>query len=349
MKPSFLPQTAPKDEIVLIVTASSDAHRRFYPSPFPLPPSTLFFALTLLLAFLFLAPPAEAATATGVSAESWWVWPLALFVVCFLLGIVSVPAGVGGGVLFVPVVSGFFPFHMDFVRAAGLLVALASALSAGPTLLRCGLADLRLALPAALLASTSSVVGALVGLAMSASLVQTALGVTILGIVLIMSLAKTGDRPQSAVQDALSAALKMQGVFRDAASGQEQHWQAQRTFLGLFLFIGIGFLAGLFGMGAGWANVPVLNLVMGAPLKVSAGTSSFILSLVDSSAAWVYLNRGAVLAIIAVPSVVGMMLGAKIGARLLTRLKAASVRRMVIVLLLFTGLRSLLKGLAIWA
>ena len=171
---------------------------------------------------------------------------------------------------------------MDFVRAAGLLVALASALSAGPTLLRCGLADLRLALPAALLASTSSVVGALVGLAMSASLVQTALGVTILGIVLIMSLAKTGDRPQSAVQDALSAALKMQGVFRDAASGQEQHWQAQRTFLGLFLFIGIGFLAGLFGMGAGWANVPVLNLVMGAPLKVSAGTSSFILSLVDS-------------------------------------------------------------------
>ena len=222
-------------------------------------------------------------------------------------------------------------------------------LSAGPTLLRCGLADLRLALPAALLASTSSVVGALVGLAMSASLVQTALGVTILGIVLIMSLAKTGDRPQSAVQDALSAALKMQGVFRDAASGQEQHWQAQRTFLGLFLFIGIGFLAGLFGMGAGWANVPVLNLVMGAPLKVSAGTSSFILSLVDSSAAWVYLNRGAVLAIIAVPSVVGMMLGAKIGARLLTRLKAASVRRMVIVLLLFTGLRSLLKGLAIWA
>ena len=163
------------------------------------------------------------------------------------------------------------------------------------------------------------------------------------------NIAKTGDRPQSAVQDALSAALKMQGVFRDAASGQEQHWQAQRTFLGLFLFIGIGFLAGLFGMGAGWANVPVLNLVMGAPLKVSAGTSSFILSLVDSSAAWVYLNRGAVLAIIAVPSVVGMMLGAKIGARLLTRLKAASVRRMVIVLLLFTGLRSLLKGLAIWA
>jgi hypothetical protein len=91
-----------------------------------------------------------------------------------------------------------------------------------------------------------------------------------------------------------------------------------------------------------------LNLVMGAPLKVSAGTSSFILSLVDSAAAWVYLNKGAVLAAIAVPSVIGMMLGARIGAHLLGVLKASTVRRMVLLLLLFSGLRALLKGLAIW-
>ena len=31
----------------------------------------------------------------------------------------------GGGVLFVPIVGGFFPFNIDFVRGAGLLVALA--------------------------------------------------------------------------------------------------------------------------------------------------------------------------------------------------------------------------------
>jgi len=124
--------------------------------------------------------------------------------------------------------------------------------------------------------------------------------------------------------------------------------EVRRTPLGLVLFTGIGVLAGMFGLGAGWANVPVLNLVMGAPLKVSAGTSSFILSLVDSSAAWVYLNQGAVLAIVAVPSVAGMMLGARIGARLLTVLKASVVRRLVLALLFAAGLRALLKGLGIW-
>src|SRR3990170_277331 len=146
----------------------------------------------------------------------WWIWPLALFAVTFLLGIVAVLAGVGGGVLFVPIVGGFFPFHLDFVR------------------------------------------------------------------------------------------------------------------------------------GAGWANVPVFNLLMGVPLKLSVGTSGFLLSVIDTSAAWVYINRGAVLPLIVAPSIIGVMLGAKIGARLLRVAPAARVRRIVIGLLLVAGARSLLKGLGWW-
>jgi uncharacterized membrane protein YfcA len=55
-----------------------------------------------------------------------------------------------------------------------------------------------------------------------------------------------------------------------------------------------------------------------------------------------------VLPMIAVPSVLGMMLGARIGARLLNVLKGSVVRKLVITVLLFAGLRSLLKGLGIW-
>jgi uncharacterized protein len=137
-------------------------------------------------------------------------------------------------------------------------------------------------------------------------------------------------------------------VFVDGATGRQVDWQVHRTPTGLAVFLVIGVLAGMFGIGAGWANVPALNLLMGAPLKVSAGTSGLVLSLVDSSAAWVYINKGAVLPMIAVPSVVGMMLGAKIGARLLTVLKASVIRRLVIGVLLFAGLRALLKGLGVW-
>jgi uncharacterized membrane protein YfcA len=303
----------------------------------------------IALAFgLWLALPAQAAAGLPADGVAWWVWPLALFVACFLIGIVAVPAGIGGGTLFVPLIGGFFPFHLDFVRGAGLLVALASALAAAPVLLRSGLASLRLALPLGLLASASAIGGAMLGLALPASVVQVALGVIVLGIVALMLSTAKSEFPQVERPDRLSAALRMNGVFIDGASGRQVDWQVHRTPVGLVLFLGIGVLAGMFGIGAGWANVPALNLLMGAPLKVSAGTSGLVLSLVDSSAAWVYLNRGAVLPMIAVPSVLGMMLGARIGARLLGVLKGAVIRKLVITLLLFAGLRALLKGLGIW-
>jgi hypothetical protein len=103
----------------------------------------------------------------------------------------------------------------------------------------------------------------------------------------------------------------------------------------------------MFGIGAGWANVPALNLVMGVPLKVSIGTSSVILSIANSAAAWIYLNHGAMLAIIAVPSMLGMMWGSTIGVGLLSRTNVAVIRKVVIVLLLLAGVRALLKGLGV--
>jgi hypothetical protein len=306
----------------------------------------LLMTLALLTASASASASAQAATAAG--GPPWWVWPLGLFAVCFLMGIVAVPAGIGGGTLFVPIVGSFFPFHLDFVRGAGLLVALASALSAGPLLLRGGLASLRLALPLAVLASASSIGGAMLGLALPAQVVQVMLGAVVLGIVVLMSLARRSEFPQVDRPDALSQALALNGVFIDGASRRVVHWQVHRTVPGLLVFLAIGVLAGLFGIGAGWANVPALNLLMGAPLKVAAGSSGLVLSLVDSSAAWVYINKGAVLPMIAVPSVVGMMLGARIGARLLGVLKASVIRRLVIAVLLFAGTRALLKGLGVW-
>ena len=277
----------------------------------------------------------------------WWIWPLALFAVTFLMGIVAVLAGVGGGVLFVPIVSAFFPFHLDFVRAAGLLIALTSALSAAPSLLTHGLASMRLAMPLALVGSVTSIAGALVGLALPTQAVQSALGITILAIALLMWRAGRSEHPDVARPDALGAALGMHGVYHDPALGRDVAWQVHRTPAAFAAFAGIGVLAGMFGLGAGWANVPAFNLLMGAPLKLSVGTSGFLLSVVDTSAAWIYLNRGAVLPMIVVPSLIGVILGAKIGARLLRVAPGYVVKRIVLTVLLIAGARAFLRGLGI--
>jgi uncharacterized membrane protein YfcA len=311
--------------------------------------AAVFLTLFAVVGDVFAAaePSATQEVVEKGSSIPWWAWPIILVVFTFILGILAVLGGVGGGVLYVPLVSGFFPFHLDFVRGAGLLVALAGALAAGPGLLKRNLASLRLAMPVALIASSCAIVGAMIGLALPAKLIQILLGATIIGIVILLATAKKSDFPDVPKADKLSQALGIMGIYREESMGKDIDWKIHRTLPGLFLFIIIGLMAGMFGLGAGWANIPVLNLMMGAPLKISVATSKFLLSITDTSAAWIYLNSGAVIPLIVVPSIVGIMLGSFIGVKILARAKIKVVKWIVIGLLAFAGVRALLKGLGI--
>src|SRR4029079_2092245 len=146
------------------------------------------------------------------AAIAWWIWPIALFFACFVLGIVAVLAGVGGGVLFVPIVGSIFPFHLDYVRGAGILLALAEAMASGPRLLRDGLASLRLAIPLSLAGSVFSILGALASFAVPTRTLEAALGMLILVIALVMWLAPAGGASQAG-GDPIAAALGLHGSY----------------------------------------------------------------------------------------------------------------------------------------
>lgn len=289
--------------------------------------------------------PALAYAASAAPVLPWWAWPILLFVTTFLLGIVAVVGGIGGGVLFVPIVGGFFPFHLDFVRGAGLLLALCGALASGPGLLRSGLANLRLAMPLALTGSVGGIFGALIGLAIPTRVVQVALGTTVLLIALLMWWTRNSEHSVAHSAGSWAIALGLHGTFHDPALGRDVDWKVHRTARGLAAFFGIGMVGGLFGLGAGWANVPALNLLMGVPLKLAVGTSGLAISIINTSAAWVYLNKGALLPILHVPSILGVMLGARVGVRLLKRISSAAAHRIVIAVLVVAGIRSLSQGL----
>ncbi len=290
-------------------------------------------------------PLLAAGIPSSTSDMQLWVWPVLLFVFCFGIGVVAPLTGVGGGVLYVPLVSAFFPFHIDFVRAAGLLVAMSGALAAGPHLLRCGLADLRLALPVSLIAASSAVLGAHIGLALATHVVQLLLGVLVIVVASVTMMKRNLETPLVQSYCRLGTRLGLGGQYTEQTSGASVEWRTHRTALGLLSFVLVGLVAGMFGLGAGWANVPVLNLVMGVPLKVATGTSNFLIAYTGASAGWVYLHRGAFLPFIVVPSIAGLMAGASLGARLLPQTRPRVIRVLVIVVLLFAGAKMLFEGL----
>ncbi len=119
--------------------------------------SKLFFLIYLIPSSIY-----SAEIPLNTSSMPWWMWPLILLIVTFIMGIIAVLGGVGGRSA---ICSNnwwvFFHFILIFVRGTGLLVALCGALAAGPGLLKSNLANLRLAMPMALIASTMAIVGAM--------------------------------------------------------------------------------------------------------------------------------------------------------------------------------------------
>ncbi len=281
----------------------------------------------------------------NLSTDIWWQWPIILFLFSIFVGFMATLSGIGGAIIYVPFVSSIFPLHLDYIRGTGLIIALTGALYASPELLKNGIANLRLALPFALVASISALFGARFGLSLDPKTVQLSLGILLLFIVSLMILSKKSEFPIVEKSDSLSKTLKIGGIYHEKTTSEEISWKIHRSPPGLILFFIIGFLAGMFGIGAGWANIPVLNLVLGTPLKIAIGTSKVILSVTDTSAAWVYLNAGSILPSVTIPSVLGMIIGTKLGVKILVKSNPARVKWFVIILLLLSSIVSVVKGI----
>lgn len=300
----------------------------------------------LLLALLAVSPAAAGVRPASDGPADWQIG-LLLFAVCLVIGVVAVIAGVGGGVLYVPLISAVSPFHLDFVRGAGLLCALAGSTASVPRLLERRLASLHLVLPCAVLTSLGAILGARVGLRLPSAWIEALLGLVILLIATVMARTnlRTGDHAAHE-PGPVAARLSMTGEFTDQGNGEAVRWHAWHARWGLPLSFGIGLIGGMFGVGAGWANVPLFLLVMGVPLKVASAGSVLLISFASVAASWVYLLDGSVLPQIAVPSMLGLMLGSRLGARLLDRAPTERVRRVVLAVLVIAGCRLLWTGVA---
>ncbi len=284
--------------------------------------------------------------------EAWWFWPLVLFLFTFVIGIIAPISGVGGGVLFVPLTTAFFPFNVDFIRGTGLIMALTSSLSSAPQLTKKGLANLRIMAPIVAVSSVTSIIGGIVGLWITNSFpegkhyINIMLGLVLFVIFVVMATSKRVEFPEVDKQDSLSKKLGIQGAWYEPSLDRIVEYRTKNMAVAIPAFAVVGFIAGMFGLGAGWANVPVLNLIMGAPVKVATSTSMLIITVNDAAAAWIYLANGAVLPVIVIPSVIGITIGARIGAKLAVKAKPKAVRYLVMGIMLMSAILDIWKGLS---
>jgi uncharacterized membrane protein YfcA len=105
-----------------------------------------------------------------------------------------------------------------------------------------------------------------------------------------------------------------------------------------------GMLSGLLGIGSGAVKVLAMDQAMHLPFKVSTTTSNFMIGVTAAASAGVYLNRGYIDPGLAMPVMLGVLAGATLGARLLTRLQSAKLRVIFAVVILGLALEMIYNG-----
>ena len=138
------------------------------------------------------------------------------------------------------------------------------------------------------------------------------------------------------------------GVLRRelaAENGATYHY-AYPVRHGLGLSGGIGFFAGLFGIGGGVIQVPMMITLLRIPLPVAVATSTLMLIFVSASAVTVHIVGGQLAgenAVIALLLAAGAVPGAQVGAFLARRFASTTVTGLLIAALALVGIRLILR------
>ncbi len=299
----------------------------------------------------------NADTAGGGDDATMGLTPVLFFfiilIICTIIGVVAVLGGVGGGVVFTPLFMGFTPIDSFVVRATGLFVAMCGSLVAARPFLKKGLANFRILMFAAVPYAVFAIIGALMAGWMNENMGETgdaiiklALGLLVIGIgALIFFGGSKTEYPDVRNIDSFTERLKLSMSYYEDSLGKVVNYKVKRAPIGILLFCLVGLISGLFGLGAGWAMVPVFNLVMMAPLKVAAACSKVLIGVGDTAAVWPYIKHGGIFPLFAVPSMIGLVLGTIIGAKIMVRIKAGPIRYLIIGIMVFSGIKLVMDGI----
>ena len=271
---------------------------------------------------------------------------LILFPIAIAAGIMGAILGLGGGIIIVPCLTLLFHVPMRTAVAASTVSIIATSTGAAVAYLNDKLTNIRVAMWLEMGTATGATTGALVAGWMSQRVLFILFGV-LLGYSGYNMLKTRGkDREHAVTPDRMSRRLRLAGSYHDLALAKQVEYQVTHSIPALIIMYFSGIAAGLLGIGAGIFKVPAMDLVMGMPFKASTATSNFMIGVTAASGAVVYFARGDVKPLVAGPVVLGVLVGALIGARLMVRMKAATVRRMFIPLILYTAVVMIYKGVA---
>ncbi len=272
---------------------------------------------------------------------------LLIFLASLLAGLLGAMAGLGGGVLIVPLLTMAFGLDIRYAIGASIVSVIATSSGAAAAYVRDRITNMRVGMFLEMATTTGAITGAFL-----AGLVHPKLLFLVFGLVLASSVAPLlaharEETPEGVQDDGWSRRLKLSSGYYDAALGHQVNYQVTGVPLGLAMMWVAGLVSGLLGIGSGAFKVVAMDVAMRLPVKVSTTTSNFMIGVTAAASAGVYFSRGDVNPLVAAPVALGVLIGAGAGTRWLEHLHSRTLRIVFIPLLLAIAAEMVLRGLGI--
>jgi uncharacterized membrane protein YfcA len=250
--------------------------------------------------------------------------------------------GLGGGVVIVPLLVLVFRVDLYYAMGASLVSVIATSSGAAAAYVKEGYSNIRIGM----FLEIATTLGALAGAFLAAVVAPGAISV-VFGVVLLVSAYLSGrHRAEPAAEgapDPLAARLRLDGSYPTPEGPRGYH--VRRVPFGFAIMLVAGILSGLLGIGSGAFKVLAMDQAMRIPFKVSTTTSNFMIGVTAAASAGIYLARGYIEPSLAMPVVLGVLLGSMLGARLLPRMKTSVLRLLFGAVILALGAEMVIHGL----
>ena len=228
-----------------------------------------------------------------------------MYLTFFIASGISSMIGIGGGVLYVPILLSFnFPFYQ--AAAISLFIIMALSLSSTLVYYRVQLVDWKLALAIEPIIAITALIGGYYS-----SFIQ----IKELKILFILILIVSGYfmiKPIKKIQDKFIN--KRKWGYWPRKFGEEEY--SINLLIGLPLTVLVGLVAGLLGTGGGAIKVPLMVLLLGVPMKIAVGTSCFMVGITALFGFWGHFFAGHFEPKMALILALVVFIGAQAGSRI---------------------------------
>lgn len=266
-----------------------------------------------------------------------------LLLISFLAGLLGSLTGLGGGIIVIPALVVLFGINIHFAMGASLITVIATSSGAAIAYLREGFTNLRIGI----FLEVAAVLGALVGALLVSFIPKNVLAILfscILFLSAYMTLKRHEELETYTTSHPWSRVLRLNGSYPHKK--QLQHYHVQRAPLGLFVMGIAGMLSGLLGIGSGSLKVLAMDHALRLPYKVATTTSNFMIGITAATSAGIYFDRGYINPVITFPVMIGVLLGAFLGARILPRIHVRSLRIVFSIVICLIGTQMLYEGIS---